>query len=64
METHIKQMKCGGCGEEKHRIYMRETGEIVTECITCRSSSELTIPQPRLTVKYLSGDGNLCVWDK
>jgi hypothetical protein len=43
METNIKQLRCGECGESRHEIYQRESGEIITECIKCKSQSEIYI---------------------
>lgn len=63
METNLKQLKCGGCGEENHRIYQRENGEIITECVSCKSQTEIVIEKPEIITRNNSGSGSLCVLD-
>ncbi len=63
METNIQQLKCGGCGEEKHKIYRRQNGEIIAECIKCKSQTEIVITVPNIVTKNVSGGGSLCVLD-
>ncbi len=62
METKIEQLVCGECGESKHLLYIRSTGEIITECISCRSQSEITVTKPEILIDNLSGSGTLCVF--
>ena len=61
METNIQQLKCGECGEEKHKIYQRENGEIITECIKCKSQTEIVITEPKIITRNNFGSGSLCV---
>jgi uncharacterized Zn finger protein len=61
METNIQQLKCGECGEEKHKIYRRENGEIITECIKCKSQTEIVITEPKIITRNNFGSGSLCV---
>ena len=63
METNIQQLKCGGCGEEKHKIYRRQNGEIITECVECKSQTEIVVTEPKIITGNVSGDGSLCVLD-
>lgn len=63
METNISQLKCGECSEETHLIYIRENGEIITECIKCKSMSEITCTEPKITINNLNGNGTLCIFD-
>ena len=63
METNLKQLRCGECGEPKHRLFIRENGEIIAECIECKSQTEITIHnKPKIVLSNLSGDGSLCVF--
>jgi hypothetical protein len=63
METDIKQLRCGACGEKMHELYLRPTGEIITECIKCHSQSIIFIyNEPKIVIKNNSGDGTLCVF--
>lgn len=63
METNVKQLKCGECGESRHKLFIRENGEIIAECIECGSTSEIKIVEkPKIKIQNLSGDGTLCVF--
>jgi len=63
METNIQQLKCGSCGQENHRIYQRQNGEIITECIRCKSQTEIIITIPKIILRNNDGDGTLCVFE-
>ena len=63
METNIQQLKCGECGEERHKIYRRKNGEIITECIHCKSQTEIVVTAPTIITNNVSGGGSLCVLD-
>lgn len=60
METNLEQLKCGQCGTEKHLVYQRQNGEILLECIECGSTSEITITQPKIVIRNISGLGTIC----
>ncbi len=60
METNIKQLKCGGCGEAKHKLYIRQNEEIIVECINCKSQSELIVPKPKIEIRNVAGLGTIC----
>jgi uncharacterized Zn finger protein len=60
METEIKQLRCGECGEEDHKIYTKPTGELITECINCKSQSIISITEPKITISNYDGYGTLC----
>jgi len=63
METKIEQLKCGECGEEKHKLYLRPSGEIITECVKCKSQSVIKITEPKITISNNFGGGTLCVFN-
>jgi len=63
MKTEIEQLKCGGCGEEKHLLYQRENGEIIAECIKCQSTSQIIVTQPEIKIYNNSGQGTLCIFE-
>lgn len=60
METNLEQLECGQCGTKKHFVYQRENGEIILECIKCRSTSEIKITQPKIVIRNVSGLGTIC----
>jgi len=62
MEIGIEQLKCGECGEAKHCLYLRLNGEIIAECVKCKSQSEIVIIQPEIKIRNNSGMGTLCVF--
>lgn len=62
METDIKQLRCGGCGGTKHELFIRPNGEIIAECIGCKSQSEIKISEPKIVINNNSGLGTLCVF--
>jgi NAD-dependent SIR2 family protein deacetylase len=62
MEINLEQLKCGQCSEKKHELYLRENGEIITECVGCKSQSVITLIKPRMVIEHNSGDGTLCVF--
>jgi len=62
METEIKQLRCGECGESKHELFQRPNGEIVAECIKCKSQSEIVISKPKIQINNNEGMGTLCVF--
>lgn len=59
---NLEQFKCGECGEENHKIYLRKDGNIIVECIKCKSSSILYPTEPKILIRNHSGDGSLCVY--
>jgi len=63
METNIKQLRCGECGETKHLLYIRPNGEVITECVECGTQSQIVITPAKLEIKNHCGDGTLCVFD-
>lgn len=62
METNIEQLKCGECAEKRHELYLKPNGEIIAECIKCKSQSVITLTSPEIMIKHNSGDGTLCVF--
>jgi len=62
MELKLEELKCGQCGEPKHYLYLRNNGEIITECINCKSQSEIVISEPKIKIRNNSGLGTLCVF--
>ena len=62
METDIKQLRCGECGGTEHELFIRPNGEIIAQCITCLSQSEIVISKPKICIKNNSGKGTLCVF--
>jgi len=62
MELKLEELKCGQCGEHKHYLYLRDNGEIITECINCKSQSEIVISEPKIKIRNNSGLGTLCVF--
>jgi len=62
METDIKLLRCGGCGETKHELYIRPNGEVIAECLKCKSQSEIVIRKPEIIIQHNAGDGTLCVF--
>ena len=59
METNIQQLKCGECGKEEHKVFQRANGEIITECVCCKSQTEIVISPPKITLRNNSGSGTL-----
>lgn len=64
METNIEQLKCGECGEENHKIYTRPNGELITECVKCKSQTEIVVTAPKIMLRNNSGSGTLCNFGK
>ena len=62
METNLEQLRCGQCGEKKHELYLRQNREIVVECISCKSRSEITVTHPKIVIGHVEGDGTICVF--
>lgn len=62
METNVKRLRCGECDEEKHLLYVRQNGEILTECTKCGSISEIVVTNPEIIINNISGSGTLCVF--
>jgi NAD-dependent SIR2 family protein deacetylase len=62
METKLEQLRCGQCGEKKHKLYLRPNGEIVVECVNCKSRSEITITHPKIVIGHNDGDGTICIF--
>jgi hypothetical protein len=64
METGIKQFRCGSCGEKKHELYIKPTGEILVECCNpkCKNVSMIAVSIPKITVSNYSGDGCIAVF--
>ena len=60
METNLKQLRCGECGQYLHKIFQRENGELVIQCIQCKSSTEVIITEPKIILRNNSGSGTLC----
>jgi len=54
MELNLVKGKCGHCGNDKFEIYKPEDSKtrIITECTKCKCTSEITLTQPELTVKW------------
>lgn len=63
METGIKELRCGQCGGSIHKLYLRENGEIIAECVTCMSQSELTVITPKIKIRNNNGPGTLCLFN-
>lgn len=64
MITRLKQLKCGQCGQELHRLYLYPSGEVVAECIDCESQSIIEVTEPKIQIANLAGLGTLCVFDR
>ena len=63
MKTKLEQLRCGECGGEIHKLYLRPASEeIVVECVSCKSLSVISIPKPQLKIENYSGGGTLCVF--
>jgi hypothetical protein len=60
IETGLQQLRCGECGETKHNLFIRRNGEIIAECIKCKSQSEIVITEPKIIIRNNSGNGTLC----
>jgi len=58
-ETGLQQLRCGECGETKHNLFIRLNGEIIAECIKCKSQSEIVITEPKIVIKNNAGSGTL-----
>ncbi len=63
METGLKELKCGQCGNVKHELYLCRNGEILAKCTECKSVSRIALHQPAIEIKNESGMGTLCVFD-
>lgn len=61
METDLKQLRCGSCGEEKHRLYTKDN-KIYVQCYKCCSISILSVSQPKINIDNHSGDGTITVF--
>lgn len=62
MIINLEELRCGQCGEKKHELYLRPNSEIVVECISCKSRSEITVTHPKIVIGHLEGDGMICVF--
>jgi len=62
MEIKLEELKCGECGNEKHKLYLRPNGEIITECCKCKCQSEIIVTKPEIKIRNNFGSGTLCVF--
>ena len=60
MEINLEQLKCSCCCNEQHLVYQRKNGEILFECIKCKSVSEIRINKPKIVIRNVSGMGTIC----
>lgn len=50
---NLIQLKCGGCACESFLMYRnKQTQEIVSECSGCRSTTIITVTQPKIELKW------------
>lgn len=62
MEAGLKDLKCGVCGEKNHELFLRASGEIITECTKCKTRSLITLTQPKINIEFLEGKGIICAF--
>jgi len=63
IETNLEQLRCGECGQKKHELFIRDNGEIITECITCKTKSVITLTKPKITIEFHENStGRLAVY--
>ena len=62
MDADLKQLKCGSCGETKHELYVKPTGEVLVECITCWNVSMISVSEPKIIINNHRGDGCIAVY--
>ena len=63
MDTEIKKLRCGSCGETKHELYViKPTGEVLVECITCWNVSIISVSQPKISIDNHRGNGCIAVF--
>jgi hypothetical protein len=53
METNLKKASCGNCGNQTFEVYKPENEDkLICECTSCKSTSELTVPQPKIKIDF------------
>lgn len=50
MKANLKQLKCGGCGGENHRIYSDDKNLFI-ECIDCKAITKVSASKPELIIE-------------
>lgn len=61
MATNLKELKCGECGDELHRLYLKENGAIMVECVACLCKTDIDITPAKIQLIPNEGLGVLCV---
>lgn len=63
MMQGMDKMSCGNCGEQSFSMYVnRETKKLVCECDNCKSTSDLIVETPKISIKFgEESKGILCV---
>jgi Zn ribbon nucleic-acid-binding protein len=56
------QLKCGQCANANHIVYQRRNGEVIIECVKCKSSTEIVL-SAKLELRNNNGPGTLCFLD-
>jgi transcription elongation factor Elf1 len=54
MITNLNKADCGGCGNDKFEVYYLDNNDksIVLECTECKSTTEITVSEPKLKVNF------------
>lgn len=51
----IAKLRCGACGEDTVRIFRSPHGRIFTECIGCKSLTEMKVADPKISFAWPKG---------
>lgn len=51
METNLKLMKCGNCGNETLRIF-QGIDRFILECESCKSTSKIYVERPKIIIGW------------
>ena len=59
-DLNLRRLRCGGCGEKKHTLYLDKKDNVIAKCTKCDSESIITIVKPKIVIENKSGEGTLC----
>ena len=58
----MEKMRCGSCGQENHKVFLKNNGDIVLKCTQCENESIIFVIPQKLTISNHKGNGLICVF--